>query len=509
VISQTSTAGYARDATPFGRIAKELGVGSLVEGSVQVAGDRLRLNVRLIDGATGAQLWAERYDRTLKDAFAIQSEVAQQIAAAVGAALSDDERRAMAAASTADAQAYQFYLQGRAYNARTGALRENYATAQQLFERAVAIDANFALARAALSEMHGRMYWIGHDRSPARLTRQREEAEAALRLAPDLPQAHLAMGLAHYHGRRDYRRALQELQIAMRGLPHDVDLLTSLGAVHRRLGNWDDAVAVYERAIRLDPRSVRTLYALGQVYDVTRRYADAVRIFERALSLAPDHHAAAVTRAHVYWRWQGTLDTLRAALARLPRDLELGQWGPTVLLHAQLLHAERQADSLLRLLAESPPGVLQSQGDFQPTSLYAAWAHRLRGDGRAALAAFDSARAVLDSVRKKRPNDRRVRAGLALALAGLGRHEEALREARWLEQSVEYRDDAYEGPYVALDRAQILAQAGDTDAALDEIERLLRGAAPLSAQMLRLHPIWDPVRRHPRFERLLAKYGAR
>ena len=509
VISQTSTMDYARGNAPLRRIARELGVGSVVEGSVQVVGDRLRVNVRLIDAATGGQLWAERYDRALEDAFAVQSDVAQQIVTAVGAALSSDERRGMAEAPTVNTQAYQFYLQGRDYLARTGGLRQNYESAQQLFERAVAIDPSFALARAALSEVHGWMYWVGHDRSPLRLTRQREEAEAALRLAPDLPQAHLAMGLAHYHGRRDHRRALDELQIALRGLPNDAALVTSLGAVHRRLGNWDEVVATYHTAIQLDPRSARALYALGQTYGVTRRYAEAVRTFDRAMSLAPDHHAAAVTKGWIYVRWQGTLDTLRAALARLPSDAHMAEFGTRAAIHVGLLHLERRPDSLLAVLAASPPGVFQGQGSFHPTSLYAAWAHQLRGDRPAARAAFDTARALLDSVTREDPNDRRVRAALGLVLAGLGRGDDALREARWLRHSVVYREDAYEGPYVALDRAQILAQAGEADAALDEINRLLTKPSVFSVHLLRLDPLWDPIREHPRFKALLAKYGAR
>ena len=187
VISRISVMGYEGTGTPLRQIASELGVGSVVEGSVQVVGDRLRVNVQLIDATTGAHLWAERYDRTLDDAFAIQSDVGKQIVAAVGAALSDPERQALAEAPTADAEAYRLYLQGREYLTRPGYLRQNWEIAQQLFGR--------ALAHAAVSEVHGRMHWYRYDPSPARVEQQRVEAEAALRLAPDLPEAHFAMGL--------------------------------------------------------------------------------------------------------------------------------------------------------------------------------------------------------------------------------------------------------------------------------------------------------------------------
>lgn len=509
VIGESSTMAYARDAAPLARIARELGVGSVVEGSVQVSGDRLRVNVRLVDAESGAQLWAERYDRTLEDAFDVQSDVAQRIVIAVGAALKDDERRAMAKAPTANPQAYQLYLQGRSYMARPGSLRQNYDAAQQLFERAVALDTGFALARAELSAMHGWTYWSGHDRSPARLAKQREEAEAALRLAPDLPQARHAMGLMYYHGHRDYRRALRELQAAARGLPNDADLLTSVGALHRRLGNWTEAIATYEQVLRLDPRSARALYALGQTYEVTRRYADAAAMFDRALSLAPDYHAAALARGHLYLRWQGTSDTLRAAVARVPRDVEMGQFGSGIGSHLELLHVERQADSMLALLAAYRRPVIEEQVSLRPASLFAAWAHQLKGDRVEARVAFDSARAILDSVRKERRDDWWVRASLGLALAGLGRRDEALGEARWLQQSTEYRTDAYEGTNVAMHRARILAQAGDADAAFDEIERLLTKPSWLSVNVLRLDPLFDPVRQHPRYEAVVAKHGGR
>jgi tetratricopeptide (TPR) repeat protein len=230
---------------------------------------------------------------TLDDAFAIQSDVAHQIVTAVGAALRGVERRRLAEAPTVNAEAYQPYLQGREYFIRPGFLRQNQEIAQQLFERALALDPGFALARAALSEVRGRMFWFRYDPSPARAARQRAEAEAALRLAPDLPQAHVAMGLAHYWGRRDYRRAMEEFRVALKGLPNDARLWQWIGAVHRRLGNWDEWLAAFEMATQLNPRDAQLFFGLGgDAYDFVHRYADAVRAFDRALSLAPNLHAA-------------------------------------------------------------------------------------------------------------------------------------------------------------------------------------------------------------------------
>jgi len=510
VISRTSVMGYAGTRTPLKQIASELGVGSVMEGSVQVVGGRLRVNVQLIDAVTDAHLWAEHYDRTLDDAFAIQSDVAQRIVAAVGAALSGAERQGLAAAPTANAEAYRLYLQGREYLTRPGVLRPNIESAQQLFERALALDPGFALAHAALSETHGRLYWWRYDPSPARAARQRQEAEAALRLAPALPQAHAAMGLAHYWGRRDYQRAMQEFRVALKGLPNDARLWAWIAGVDRRLGNWDEAVAGFEKAAQLDPRDANLFYDLGGItYRTMRRYAEAVRAFDQALRLAPDLYAAAVQKGWTYVRWQGQLDTLRAVLSRLPTDAELGAWGTTAAQQLQLFLWERQTDSLLQVLMTARAIVFEGQGFFLPSALYAAWAHQLRGDRPAARAAFDSAWVLLDSVVVELPDDWRVHAARSLALAGLGRRAEALREAGWLHQSVVYREDSFEGPVLAEDRARILAQAGEADAALDEIERLLAQPSWLSVNTLRLDPLWDPIRDHPRFRALLAQYAER
>ncbi len=498
---------YATRTKALREIAGELGVGSVVEGSVQIVGDRLRVNVQLIDATTDEHLWAESYDRTLDDAFAIQSDVAQRVVAAVGATLGGFEQQSLAEAPTANAEAYRFYLQGREYDTRPGDLEQNLEAAQQLYERAVALDPSFALARAALSEVHGWMYWWRYDPSPARAARQLEEAEAALRLAPDLPQAHVAMGRAHYIGRRDWRGALDEFAIALQGLPNDADLWERIGWAHRRLGNWNEVLSAFEKATQLNPRDASLFFDVGAfTFFTMHRYAEAVRALDRALILAPDLHGAAVLKGRTYVLWQGQLDTLRAALSRIPGDAELGSQGTRSAQHVALLHWERRADSLLQALMAANVSVFEGTEFFLPRSLYAGWAHHLRGDRPATRAAFDSARVLLDSVIKELPDDWRVHAARGLALAGLGRRGEALREARWLQQSVVYRADAFSGPVLAEDRAHILAQAGEADAALDEIERLLAGPSWLSVHTLRLDPRWDPIRSHPRFQALLAEY---
>jgi TolB-like protein len=508
VISRASMMGYAGKHTPLRQLATELHVGSVVEATVQTDAARLRVNVRLIDAATGTDLWAQRYDRTLDDAFAIQSDIAQQIAAAVGAALTSSQRQGLAAAPTANDTAYRLYLQGQDYMGGDG--KQNWEIAEKLYERALALDPRFALAHVGLSEVNGWMYLFRYDLSPARLVRQREEAQAALRLAPDLPQGHYAMGLVYYVGPLDYHRALDEFRLAQAGLPSSAGYSTWIGFTARRLGNWNEALAAYERLKQLEPRAAGTFSNIGgQTYGEMHRYAEEIQADNLALSLAPDLYAAALFKGWSYARWHGQLDTLRAVVRTVPMDASLGALGSGAAQYVQLLLWERRGDSLLHALPALRVGVFESPRFFLPSSLFAGWAHQLRGDGAAAHVAFDSARALLDSVTRERPDDWRVHAARGLALAGLGRRADARREAAWLQQSSVYRDDAFDGPLVGEDRARILAGAGDVDGALEEIERLLSRPSWISANMLRLDPRWDPIREQPRFKALLAKYAVR
>lgn len=260
------------------------------------------------------------------------------------------------------------------------------------------------------------------------------------------------------------------------------------------MGNWDSVLAAYERATQLDPLDADLVWDLGgNTYSNLGRYAEAVRAYDRALSLVPDMRHAAISKGWVYVLWRGELDTLRAALNRLPEATHV---------RLQLLLLERNADSLLRFLRTTRMGA-ETQQFFQPSALYAGWAHQLRGDAPSARAAFDSALTLLDSVMIALPDDWRVHVARGLALAGLGRRNEALREARWLRESDVYRKDAAAGPFVAIQRALVLAQAGEADMAVDELERARAGPRAVSAHMLRLDPLWDPIRDHPRFQRLL------
>jgi len=400
-------------------------------------------------------------------------------------------------------------LQGQAYFNRPGLFESNQKIAQHFYERALDIDPAFALAHAALSFVQGDIYWLRLDVSPARVASQRRHAAEALRLAPDLPEAHVAMALVHYWTDRDFGRALGEFTIALNGMPNDAGTVAWFGYMNRRLGNQDGAFAAFERATLLDPRSADLCWDLGgETFTLYHHYDRAVAAYDRALDLAPELSYAAIRRGLAYVLWRGDTKPLGEALRNLPENAELGSGGSVAGQRAALLLLERDADGLLRLTADGNGADLVGHVYYLPASLYAAWAHRLRGEVAAARNAFDRAVSRLDVAERELPDDWRVRSARGLALAGAGRHDEALAEARWLQASKVYTGDAHFGAMVAEARAQILAEVGRGEAALDEVERLLRGPSWLSVHTLRMDPRWDPIRTHPRFQELLRKYGS-
>ena len=519
VIGRTSVVGYEETSKPLRQIGEELAVGSIVEASVQVVGNRLRVAVQLLDPVTQAELWAERYDRTLEDAFAVQSEIARQIVAAVGATLTGTEAGAIVAVPTQDAEAYQFYLRGLEYQRRPGGWRENLVIAQQLYERALALDSSFALAQAASSYVHWMMYRWGHDRSATRLELAQRQANVALRLAPDLPQAHLAAGL-HYQARAihraglgqfnvrgDFSAALDQFNLALHGAPNDPELWTSIGWVHCSLGNYDSALVAFDHARRLDPRDASLLETIGNTYGYFRRYRESVEAYRHTLALAPELIHIRLNVGWNYFNWTGNLDTLRADLQSLPLTGDPGGDGGSIgNLRLLLLYWERRPDSLLSLLP-----VIYPANDTTPQAslqhvLWTARAQRLRDDTAAARLYFDSVLVLLDGEVGALIDEKWHHALRGITLAGLGRRAEALREVAWLERFDDYSENRCSRGK-GWDRAVILAQLGETGKALGEIERLFVRPGTFSVHELRLAPEFDPIRNDPRYLALLRKYA--
>ena len=499
VIGRESVSGYRQTMPPLRQVGEDLGVGSIVKVSVQAAGNRLRVNAQLFDAPTDRELWGETYDRTLHDAFAVQTDIARQIVAQLGTRLTSAEAEAIGAAPTENPQAYQFYLQGQDYLRRPGALGTNFEIAAQLYERALGLDSSFALAHAGLSIANYALYDLGYDRTPARLERARREADVALHLAPDLPQAHLARGQARYVESGDFHGALDEYNRGLRAAPNDADLWFKMAVVYSILGNWDSMMVAYDHARTVDPRNASLYQFIGDAYHRHHRYREAIEAYRKGLSLTPDVVQPRLSLAWSYVLWKGELDTLRAVLQGLPLEADPGLGGGSVSgSRLALAELERRPDSIFSLLRTLHQDA--GAGSYYMT----VQAHLLRGDTAAARAILDTVLVRTTAEERAHPDDWDVHAERGTVLAELGRNPEALREARWLEQSNQYRNGPILDPSGV---AWILLRVGEIDAGRAALERALVGPSLTTVPYIRLDPHWDPITKDPRIQALLAKYA--
>ncbi len=522
VTSRQSVRAFRNTEESIQQIGDELGVGTVVDASVQRVGDTLRVAVQVIDARRDKQLWAGQYERPGTAIFSLETDVALGVAELLEARITRSERAVLTQPPTRNAQAYTFYLKGREYLLRRqGPARgldprggTEVVAAEELFRRAIAADSTFALAHAALSAAHTEMYWLNYDRSPARRESILSEANAALRLQPDLPEGHLAMGYYWYVGHQDWARALPEFEIASRAMPSDAQAQLFIANVYRRQGRWNEALAGHERAFQLAPRESDKALNLARTYKEMRRYADAARTLDYAITIEPTNYGFVLERGRLFVEWQGALDSLEAALDRVPADVDLGT--RIVIDRMELALFRRQPLAAVAALKAAPPGLLEGN-DVVSASwilLRSGQAHDMLADAANARRDYDAARVMLEQaierVEKAGDADEAfdLHANLSLVYAALGRKQDAVAESRRTHQILPEWKDAWAGFGRLRDAAEVLARVGDNDAAFALLERQLTTPAGVGVQILRLDPRWDPLRRDPRFQRLLARHEA-
>src|SRR5438093_5674231 len=505
VISRTSVMQYKAGPRPNLReVATDLGVAHVLEGTVQRAGGRVRVNAQLIDARTDSQLWAERYDRDVADVFAIESELAGKIVAQLQAKISPSEKAAIEKPSTTDLAAYDLYLRAQELFADTSDpihAREKLPQAAQLLDGAVGRDPHFIQAWCLLSRVHGAAYFRGHDHTPARLGLANAVVQTALRLQPDAGEAHLALAIYYYNGFRDYGRARSDLVIARRALPNNADVFRYTGMIDRREGHWDEATRNLERSLELDPRNFFTLQQLALAYGWQHRYADEVRTYDRALAIMPGNPAARINLALVAVDWradikpfQATLATLFAENPGLPLDLDA--------LRPAL--CERPATAATRALTNYPREGVVHNGVNNPRAYWDGVIAHLQGDSAKAQAAFTAARREVEKTVERQPDFAAALSLLGMIDAGLERKEEAIQEGRRACELLPVSKDAIDGVDIAINLAQIYTWTGEKDRAIEQIAAVERVPNTLSYGLLKLHPYWDPLRGDPRFEKIVA-----
>jgi TolB-like protein/class 3 adenylate cyclase/Flp pilus assembly protein TadD len=501
VISRTSIMTYKNTDKQLRQIAEELGVATILEGSVRRTGDRVRITAQLIDAETDEHLWAESYDRSLTDIFEIQSAVATSIVTALNATLTGTERRWIKQKPTTDNEAYDAYLRATAELTRGGELGgEFYRRAERFYRQAVELDPNFALAYARLSVTHSLMYWYAFDQTPSRREQAKAAVDRALEIQPDLPEAHLALGYYHYYGQRDYARAMEEFTRAKRDLPNNAEVYAAIGYINRRRGEWDEAVANLEKAANLDPRSAHLLRNVALTHvRVTHDFERALEFLDLGLALDPVWFSLAKGDLHV--KWKGDTGPLRAALDAIAPDFDPD--GMVTRERFRLYWLNREFDVAIRLLESSSVEVWEIVAAFRTKEEALGDVFFALGDRDGAREHYEAARLITESEVQKRPDVARLRSSLGLVYAGLGWREEAIREGRRAVELLPESKDALIGPSHVMWLAVIYARVGETDLALKELERLLTMRASPHRNEVRLNPMWDPLRDDPRFTELV------
>src|SRR5213080_4146084 len=510
VISRTSVMPYRGHTSNIREIAKTLGVSSVLEGSVRREGNRVRVNVQLINANNDEHLWANNYDRDLTDVFAIQTDLAREIAGALQAKLSPTEKAQMERKPTENGEAYLAFLQAHTLFFQSMEDLEKLKQAEQLYERAIQLDPKFALAFARWSQLES---WLVHsfERTAERRQKARTLAQQALQLQPDLPEAHLAMGFSLYYGDNDFEGALKEFEIAQRGLPNEAEGYLALGSIQRRLGKWPESTASLEKAASLNPKDGLVFQNLAFNYEVLRDFDAANKTIDRGLKANPEGIRLWEIKSKLAIAEKGDLSVSEQAfeaVKSIPMNNEAklritGARADVFLLERKYEEGLREAESLSDDLLASIPAALCGK------YYLIGFARKALHDEAGARTAFLKAKELVEAPLKQSPDSPDLRIQLAKILAYLGEKDAALNEAERAAEILPESKDAFGGPEITAGVAEVCGIVGENGRAIELLDGLLGRSSGVTVPILKLSPAWDPLCNDPRFEALLDKYSAK
>src|SRR6266704_3529108 len=511
VISRTSVMQYKSGAERNVReIGKQLGVAHVLEGSVQRSGNRVRVTAQLIDARSDTQQWAERYDRDLADVFAIQSEIAKAIADQLKAKLSPQEKASVEEIPTANTEAYVFYLRANQIERNPDTLLQDYKIAEGLFVQAIELDPNFALAHARRASIQAEIFHY-YEPTETRRTRARTEAETALRLEPNLAEAHFALGQCIYWMDQDYDRALEQFEIASRLSPSNADTRRLIAAIERRQGKWQAALEAYEQVAKLDPQNPSTARELMYTNTSMRRWPEAVRWVEQMRALAPTSLVAKIQSGYVNFQWKGDTGLLKSMLEEIPAGVDPD--GSVTAARWDVAMLQRDHSAAKRFLETSSANEISySMAGLTPTIFLEGCTYVAQGDNVSAQKAFEQARPAFESAVKEAPESAERHASLGWLYALMGRKNDAIAEGQRAVELKPESKDAVDGSLMNGYLALIYARVGENDLAIPLIERLLAtsGAVDSADYSITVNDLkyrweWDPLRNDPRFQKLITQ----
>ena len=506
VISHTSVRQYkSGEPRNLREIGKQLGVTHILEGSVRRSGDRLRISAQLIDARTDSQIWAETYDRTAADLFAIQSDLAQSIVAQLQTKLSPQQKAEIEQRPTQDLLAFELYQQAKqivdsyliADDVRVALL-----SALQSLDQSIKRDPDFVSAYCYIARANALLYFFDLDPTPDRVLLAEAAVKAALRLRPDSAEAHFAMADFLFRCHRDYDGALKELAIARPGLPNDTAFFILSGYINRRRNNWAQAQQDFRTAVEIDPRNPNAYNLLADTYNLQRKHFLAAQVYDRVLAAGERMPIVFYRRDSAIFNGTGDSTAMRDVLAKNP-DLDVG--GGQTPFRVLFALIDRNFAEAERVLAASPREDFQDidYSFYFPKAWYEAMIARAKGDSAGAIAAFSNARKILEQRLAIKPEDARTLAVLAQVDAGLGRKELAIQEAQRAVDLMPLSKDIYDGALVLEGLAQVYTWTNGLDRAIELLQKLAAMPSYVNYARLKVHPMWNPLRGDPRFEKIV------
>lgn len=506
VISRTSTQHYQKKPRKLAEIATQLGVANILEGSVHKVANQVRVNVQLVNAQTGSQVWADTYDRKLTNIVGVESEIARGIAESLQVKLTAREAQALAIKPTSNPEAYDAYLRGLAFEARSAYSNDAQRRAIEAYEKAVQLDPRLAFAWARLSRADAALYFVCGDQTPARRDAARRALENAQELDPNLPETQLALGYYQYWVLRDYGLAKTTFGHLRETLPGSSDVLYALGLVTRRQGKWDESVAYLEQALVLDPHNPEVLSNTAWTYAMLRQFQIALKLYDRALEITPNDRDLITVKASIF---QAEGDLLQAA--KLLSGINAQSSIQPFITKMTQLRLERNHGEAVRLLQRRQAQFqFASEIDKATNEVILAFAQRLAGDTAGAKATAEQAQNTLKPLCYDQPDNSFFAQQLALAKAAAGEKETALTEGERATKLLPSAKDPLSGPTREEVLALIQIMFGETSRPVSTLSRLLQtpyiswlyGPISVTPALLRLDPIWDPLRSDPRFKKL-------
>jgi serine/threonine-protein kinase len=506
VISRTSVMQYKGSVQRNIRdIARALGVAHVLEGTVQRADGRVRVNAQLIDARTDTNVWAEKYDRSLADVFAIETELAEKIVAQLKSKLSPEEKAAIEEEPTTDLAAFDLYTRAKQLiEAAVISLpqQESLLEAIPLLEQAIQRDPQFAIAYYQLGHAHDFIYFAAVDHTPERLQRAQAAIESLSRLRPNSGEAHLARAKHLYWGYLDYNHAREELSLAQKSLPNESTVPLLIGYIDRRQSRWDESIKNLNRAIELDPKNPVKVQQLARTYQLLRRYPEAVAALDRAVALVPKDANIRASRAEIDFHWRADVQPLKSTIQAILTE-DPGAAKNIAGLWLQASQHQHDLDGARRAMAVLPmAGCVDDTIPF-PRAWCEGLVAQMQGDKRAARAAFSKAREEIAKLLRDQPDYAEGLCVLGLADAFLGHKQAAIREGRRSVELLPLTKDSVGGALVLQYLAMIYAWTGEKDLALENLEVATRTPGFVTYGKLRLESYWDPLRGDPRFDQIV------